>query len=211
MIATRMIIAAPCRCAALRGALQKNAHFELLGEAASPARLRATIAVRNPQLVLLNLDWWNECRGFLNPTRPAAPRILLSVETLEDPEVQAAVADGVNGCVVKDADTDTWTRALTAVSAGELWIPRRLVSAALNELRSLCRDRLQPERYEGLTRRQGQILRMATQGLSNKEIGRRLSISPATVKTHLHQIFQRTGVSGRHRLMFPSTADDSSP
>jgi DNA-binding CsgD family transcriptional regulator len=40
-----------------------------------------------------------------------------------------------------------------------------------------------------------------TQGLSNKEIGRHLGISPTTVKTHLHNIFERVGVSGRQHLV----------
>src|SRR3546814_8581527 len=48
-----------------------------------------------------------------------------------------------------------------------------------------------------LTARQREIVRWAAQGLSNKQIGQRLGISPETVKTHLHHVFDREGISGR--------------
>jgi DNA-binding CsgD family transcriptional regulator len=51
-----------------------------------------------------------------------------------------------------------------------------------------------------LTRRQYEIVRWVAQGLSNKEIGRHLGISPTTVKTHLHNIFERAGINGRQQL-----------
>jgi DNA-binding CsgD family transcriptional regulator len=54
---------------------------------------------------------------------------------------------------------------------------------------------------EKLTDRQREIVRWAAQGLSNKEIGRRLGISPTTVKTHLQNIFERVGISGRRQLV----------
>nr|WP_245188080.1 helix-turn-helix transcriptional regulator [Frateuria flava] len=51
-----------------------------------------------------------------------------------------------------------------------------------------------------LTDRQREIVRWVAQGLSNKEIGRRMGISPTTVKTHLHNIFERAGINGRQQL-----------
>ncbi|GAB3730367.1 hypothetical protein GCM10028862_09610 [Luteimonas pelagia] len=53
----------------------------------------------------------------------------------------------------------------------------------------------------GLTPRQLEILRWASAGLSNKQIARRLGISPETVKSHLHAAFQREGVTGRAALV----------
>jgi len=52
-----------------------------------------------------------------------------------------------------------------------------------------------------LTQRQCEIVHWASQGLSNKQIGRRLGISPETVKSHLHNVFEREGISGRVALL----------
>ena len=57
------------------------------------------------------------------------------------------------------------------------------------------------DRWPQLTDRQREIVHWASQGLSNKQIGRRLGISPETVKTHLHHVFEREGISGRMALV----------
>jgi len=51
------------------------------------------------------------------------------------------------------------------------------------------------------TARQRQIMRLAARGLSNKQIGRELNISEGTVKTHLHQIYDRLGIRNRTALV----------
>jgi DNA-binding CsgD family transcriptional regulator len=48
-------------------------------------------------------------------------------------------------------------------------------------------------------------------GMSNKQIGRRLGISPETVKSHLHQVFEREGISGRVALLALHRPDEKAP
>jgi DNA-binding NarL/FixJ family response regulator len=62
-----------------------------------------------------------------------------------------------------------------------------------------------PDQYaeaadDRLTQRQREIVACVARGLSNKQIGRQLGISPTTVKTHLHNIFERIGIGGRTLL-----------
>ena len=64
----------------------------------------------------------------------------------------------------------------------------------------LCMDQWPAPGMAPLTDRQREIVRWVAQGLSNKEIGRRMGISPTTVKTHLHNIFERAGINGRQQL-----------
>lgn len=56
------------------------------------------------------------------------------------------------------------------------------------------------EGSERMTERQREIAACVARGMSNKQIGRQLGISPTTVKTHLHNIFERVGVGGRTLL-----------
>ena len=57
-----------------------------------------------------------------------------------------------------------------------------------------------PEQLHHLTPRQLQIASLASQGLSNKEVGRRLNVSEGTVKLHLHSIYTRLGLRNRTEL-----------
>ena len=56
------------------------------------------------------------------------------------------------------------------------------------------------EQLQHLTRRQLQIASLASQGFSNKEVGRRLKLSDGTVKLHLHRIYMRLGLRNRTEL-----------
>ena len=51
-----------------------------------------------------------------------------------------------------------------------------------------------------LTQRERQIVRLVSEGLSNKEIGRRLSVTDGTIKVHLHKMFEKLQVSNRTAL-----------
>ena len=58
-----------------------------------------------------------------------------------------------------------------------------------------------PGDWSSLTERQREIVHWAARGMSNKQIARQLGISPETVKTHLHHVFEREGVHGRMALL----------
>lgn len=188
----------------LGAAIEGQPELEIVGETAAPAYLYVLVATLRPSLLVLESRWAQACPDLLDRllARPAPPKILLLADTPSQPELLAAVKQGVHGCVLRDAPATTWHRAILAVDAGEPWIPRALLAAALADLKHLLQ--LEPPASPGLqplTHRQREIVRWAAQGLSNKEIGRHLGISPTTVKTHLHNIFERSGVSGRRQLV----------
>jgi DNA-binding NarL/FixJ family response regulator len=61
----------------------------------------------------------------------------------------------------------------------------------------LAKDLRRPERVESLTKRETSVLRLVAEGLANKEIARRLSISEKTVKAHLNNVFAKLDVHSR--------------
>jgi DNA-binding NarL/FixJ family response regulator len=83
------------------------------------------------------------------------------------------------------------------VFAGSTWFGR---TALLQALRSqIGADAPAVAEGSKLTQREEEILRLIGQGLSNKEIGRRLDISNQTVKTHLHRVYAKLHQSGRYK------------
>lgn len=177
--------------------------LELRGEAGTLLSLQMLVASHRPTVLVLDARWLQTGSHLLGEllTRPSPPRVLLHAPSLDRPEILAAVMQGVHGCLPSDAPAATWGQAIQTVHAGEPWIPRGLMAQALACMRQwLSAPLLDSSAMDQLTERQHEIVRWVAQGLSNKEIGRHMGISPTTVKTHLHNIFERAGISGRQQL-----------
>jgi DNA-binding NarL/FixJ family response regulator len=116
---------------------------------------------------------------------------------------------GASGCLEKLASPDVLLRALRAVEAGLFAVDTSLLT------RARAAERRAPAPVDNnlghLTERQREIVHWAAMGMSNKQIGRRLGISPETVKSHLHQVFEREGISGRVALLALHRPDEKTP
>jgi len=91
----------------------------------------------------------------------------------------------------------TLKKALKAVTEGKTWIDNAAVKASLKdaETPSLL------GKNSGITHREREIIAYTCQGLTNKEIARKLAISPYTVKVHLSHIFAKVNVNSRSKLI----------
>ena len=133
----------------------------------------------------------------LPSTDTASPRIYC----FRHPDVsslRSCARLGASGCLEKLAGPDVMMRAIRAVESGLFAVDTSLLA------RALAAERRSPAPVDNLghlTERQREIVHWAALGMSNKQIGRRLGISPETVKSHLHQVFEREGISGRVALL----------
>jgi two-component system nitrate/nitrite response regulator NarL len=103
------------------------------------------------------------------------------------------------GLVVKENALETLIKAIEAVNAGEVWLDRRMIANVLNtRARSTSAEqRRDEERIATLTEREKELIVLVGQGLKNKEIADRLSISEATVRHHLTSILAKLDVQNR--------------
>jgi len=104
-----------------------------------------------------------------------------------------AIKIGVEGYVLKDADSSILKKAINSVVAGETYIDYTMVPL-LNESKTKI---FAEQDDETLTRREIEVLKLLAEGLFNKEIAYKLSISEKTVKNHVSSIFKKIGVSDR--------------
>ena len=124
--------------------------------------------------------------------RPELPVIVLS--SSEDPEdVRRALALGALGYVPKSALPQTLLSALRMVLGGDVYVPPLMLGAPAPPPATPGDGVL----AAALTGRQREVLRLLSEGLSNKEIGRTLSLSDKTVKAHVTAIFKSLGVVNR--------------
>jgi len=127
-----------------------------------------------------------------------ATKVIFLTATARDDQLLTAIARGAKGIILKDAAPQDLVRCVREVAAGRSWFPADLVDVALE--RETGRRSQRELIEEGLTVRERQVMRLVSEGLSNKEIGRRLGLSEGTVKIHLHNIYDKIGVPNRTAL-----------
>jgi DNA-binding NarL/FixJ family response regulator len=126
-------------------------------------------------------------------------RIVLLTASLDEEEMVEAVTLGVRGIVLKEAAPQRLVDCIRQVQAGEMVVDSQALARALEKVgrRTAGTQRL----AEVLTPREMDIVRMVTRGLRNRDIATRLSITEGTVKIHLHNVYEKLGVSGRLELV----------
>ena len=125
-------------------------------------------------------------------------RIVVISKDLTATETVRLTRWGVSGVVHEGSAPESLIRCIGKVAAGERWIEEQIASRALDLL--LEREVQQLQLAKLLTRREIEIARLAAAGMRNKEIGKKLFVDEGTVKSHLHQVFVRLQVNGRHAL-----------
>jgi DNA-binding NarL/FixJ family response regulator len=129
-------------------------------------------------------------------------RVIVLTTYADDESVFAALEAGARGYLTKDATAAEIQRAIRTVHAGEALldpsVQRRLIERALSSAAPPPLENPPAASYpDGLTQREAEVLREIAAGRSNREIAERLSISEATVKTHVNNIFSKANLRDR--------------
>ncbi|MEU9030951.1 response regulator transcription factor [Streptomyces sp. NPDC048383] len=120
---------------------------------------------------------------------PARTRVLILTTYETDEEIERAVEAGAIGYLLKDTTREQLVDAIHSAARGETVLAPRVAARLVARMR---RPAVVP-----LTAREVDVLNAVADGLSNVEIGRRLVIAEATVKTHLLRVFAKLDVSDR--------------
>jgi DNA-binding NarL/FixJ family response regulator len=104
------------------------------------------------------------------------------------------------GYVSREGSLHDLVAAIDSAARGEMLCTPRVAATLLRRVSSLAAERPPAQPFARLTNRQLEIVRLIEQGLTNKEIARRLCIELPTVKNHLHNIFEKLDVHRRGEL-----------
>jgi DNA-binding NarL/FixJ family response regulator len=126
-------------------------------------------------------------------------RTVLLTAAVSDDEVMEAVRLGARGLILKESPPEALVDCVRRVFRGEQWLERETLTRVLG--RALDREAATRDAADALTPREIEIVRMVAQGLRNRAIAERLSISEGTVKVHLHNIYEKFAVDGRLELL----------
>ena len=125
-------------------------------------------------------------------------RVIVFTAAVDEDEVVEAIHLGVRGVVLKEMAPESLVLCVRHVHAGGEWLERRSASRALDLMRK--REAGASTIASLLTPRELEVVRLVVQGLRNKEIAKRLSLSEGTVKIHLHNTYDKLKVEGRMAL-----------
>jgi two-component system, NarL family, nitrate/nitrite response regulator NarL len=155
-------------------------------------------ALRNlaPNIAILDVSMPGvtglEILSIVNSENLSTRLIFLTASDEDSELVMSAAADGYS-VIPKDVAPEVLVRSLRQIAEGQRLLPLLSSEQAISRGQSAITGNA----LTTLTDRERQIMRLVSEGLSNKEIGRRLNIADGTIKVHLHNIFQKLEISNR--------------
>ncbi len=188
----------------LRTLLEQDAQCQVIGEATDGLTAIDLISQLRPDLAILDVQMPDldglEVARRVATISPVTRVIMLSMHS-DEPYVLDALRYGALGYVLKGSATADLVDAVRAVTAGQRFLSAPLAGRAIDAYaRSADTERL-PDRYDLLTSREREVLQLAAQGLTNAEIGERLSISPRTAETHRANLLRKLGLQSQTDLV----------
>lgn len=178
--------------------------FEVVGDASDGDEAITQTLELQPDILLLDvamprLPGLEAMRAIMNG--PSTAKILLLTSTITTQQVIEALQIGARGIVLKDALASHLQTAIRTVYSGDYWIGGKRVVNLVSALHDLMQKAAVPQhKTYGLTPREVEVVGCIVEGCSNRDIAKQFSLSEETVKRHLSNIFDKTGVSTRLEL-----------
>jgi len=172
--------------------------LSVVGSAAKFTQIPETAGGRTDIVVLLDLSGSDAASGAL-AFLAENPRGLVVALGIADhaADVIACSEAGIAGYVTRDGSISELVRMIESVVRDELPCSPRIAAALNHRVGALAADRRTTGLEDRLSRREMEVLRLVNDGLTNREIARRLSIETATAKNHVHNILEKLDVRCR--------------
>lgn len=176
----------------LRGMLESQPDFEVVGEASNGEEAVHLASSLKPEVVLMDLrmpvmDGVTAIRQ-IKDNQPGVQVLVLTTYD-SDADILPAIEAGATGYLLKDISREELYSAVRATARGESVLAPGVAARLIGRMRAPAEEKLSSRELE--------VLQLVAEGASNSEIASRLHISQATVKSHLVHIFGKLGVSDR--------------
>jgi two-component system nitrate/nitrite response regulator NarL len=194
----------PVVCIGVRNMLTEKDGFEVVGDASDGDEAITQTLELEPDILLLDvmmprLPGIEAMRAIMNGSPTV--KILLLTSTITTQQIIEALHIGARGIVLKDALAGHLQTAIRTVIGGDYWIGGKRVVNLVSALHDLMQQAALPQRKTyGLTPRELEVVGAIVEGCSNRDIAKQFTLSEETVKRHLSNVFDKTGVSTRLEL-----------
>ena len=187
---------------AVRQALAAD-DLEIVGEAASADEALLLAPQLAPDVLLLDINLpGTDGLRLLRELAPRLPttRIVMLTVSNDRRDLVEAVRSGAAGYLTKDLSPEALQRAVRGIRSGDLAMSRSMAADVIQHLATTT-NRSSASRglddIAGISAREREVLALLAEGLTDREIGERLGISPRTVETHVGSLLSKLGVRNR--------------
>jgi len=183
--------------------------FEIVGEAGDGREVLEKVQALDPDVLLLdlrmpNLDGLSALQALQQTNKRT--RVIVLTASEDKNEFVQAMKLGCSGIVLKQTAPDLIVKSIRKVNSGEIWLDSHTTAAVMRQF-STGQEGSGGQSSGGKSRersplsaREREIVALVAQGYKNKEMAEKMFISEQTVKNHLHNIFDKLGVSDRLEL-----------
>jgi two-component system, NarL family, nitrate/nitrite response regulator NarL len=193
----------------LKKLLQLEDDFEVVGEAVDGRDVLDKVRELDPDIVLLDLRMPNlDGLGALQALQQInkRTRVIILTASEDKNEFVQAMKLGCSGIVLKQTAPDLIVKSIRKVHSGEIWLDSHTTAAVMRQFSTGLENSGSGQaggkgrERSPLSAREREIVALVAQGYKNKEMAEKMFISEQTVKNHLHNIFDKLGVSDRLEL-----------
>ncbi len=196
MIHTRILLADDHTVirAGIKLLLEGHPEWRVVGEASDGREALNALEETRPDLIVMDLAMPNlngmEATRQILASHPTISVVVLSMHS-DEGYVLRALKAGARGYVLKDSTETDLIDAVTAVRAGKSYFSPAVSRVLVEDYTRQLRGRNLEDTYELLTNREREILQLAAEGKSNKDIAKLLNLSVYTIETHRKNIMEK--------------------
>jgi two-component system, NarL family, nitrate/nitrite response regulator NarL len=191
----------------LRKLLSLEEDIEIVGEASDGREVVQVVHDTKPDILLLDLRMPQvDGLAALHALQqlPERPKIIVLTASEDKNEFVQAMKLGCSGIVLKQTAPELIVKSIRKVFAGEIWLDSHTTAAVMRQFATSAEAMASPaakaRERSPLSQREREIVSLVAQGYKNREMAEKMFISEQTVKNHLHNIFDKLGVSDRLEL-----------
>ena len=176
--------------------LKKEQDIDIIPESGNNKNILAKIQQLKPNTILLDLDLRSRNSlsvvEFVKKDFPDAKVIVMDIAPVPG-DINLFIKAGASGFILKDATIEELLATIRTDAKGTNVHPQDLSDSLLSQIieHALRRGKIKLKEAIRMTKREREVIKLICDGLSNKEIGNKLSISAFTVKSHTHNIMEK--------------------
>jgi DNA-binding NarL/FixJ family response regulator len=183
----------------LHALLDRHPDFEVVAEASNAKEAIERVSVYRPDVVVMDIrlpgiSGVEACQQIIEAYPDT--KVIMLTSYAEDDMLFAAIRAGAAGYVLKQIGGDDLVRAIESVGRGEALLDPTLTRRVFDEVRKAQREE-EASAFADLTNQEMQVLRLVSEGRTNREIAEALYLGEGTVRNYVSNILGKLGVANR--------------
>lgn len=190
---------------ALRVAIENETGMAVVGEARNGNEAMTQVIALSPDVIIMDIFMpGKDGLAAISELRAMGgqKKIIALTSSTDEQTIKTALQSGALAYLNKDAQREELLFAIRKVAQGETYLGQSIVNRLAGVLYTGAASPVKNKKDDAaLTPREVEIVELVGQGLTNHDIGKKLTISDGTVRTHLHHIMDKLGVANRNQLV----------